>query len=162
VNIRAATSDDFEAIWPIFQAVVAAGDTYGYRPDTSKEEAFRLWMESPRQTYVVEVDGRILGTYYLKTNQEGPGAHVCNCGYMVATAARGQGLATLMCEHSQREAIRLGYRAMQFNLVASSNVGAVALWEKLGFAQVGRLPQAFNHPKRGYVDALVMYKWLTG
>lgn len=162
MNIRAATSDDFEAIWPIFQAVVAAGDTYGYRPDTSKEEAFRLWMESPRQTYVVEVDGRILGTYYLKTNQEGPGAHVCNCGYMVATAARGQGLATLMCEHSQREAIRLGYRAMQFNLVASSNVGAVALWEKLGFAQVGRLPQAFNHPKRGYVDALVMYKWLTG
>ncbi|GAB5500764.1 MAG: N-acetyltransferase [Pseudohongiellaceae bacterium] len=162
MNIRAATSDDFEAIWPIFQAVVAAGDTYGYRPDTSKEEAFRLWMESPRQTYVVEVDGQILGTYYLKTNQEGPGAHVCNCGYMVATAARGQGLATLMCEHSQREAIRLGYRAMQFNLVASSNVGAVALWEKLGFAQVGRLPQAFNHPKRGYVDALVMYKWLTG
>ncbi len=63
VNIRAATSDDFEAIWPIFQAVVAAGDTYGYRPDTSKEEAFRLWMESPRQTYVVEVDGQILGTY---------------------------------------------------------------------------------------------------
>lgn len=161
MNIRVATSGDFDAIWPIFQQVVAAGDTYGYRPDTSKEDAFHLWMKSPRQTYLVEVDGQILGTYYLKTNQEGPGAHVCNCGYMVTAAARGQGLATLMCEHSQREAVRLGYRAMQFNLVASSNVGAVALWEKLGFAQVGRLPLAFNHPKRGFVDALVMYKWLV-
>ena len=160
MKIRAATAVDFDAIWPIFHDVVAAEDTYGFRADTSKDEAFQLWMQSPRQTYVVEDAGDILGTYYLKTNQDGPGRHVCNCGYMVAGTARGKGLATAMCEHSQQEALRLGYLAMQFNFVAASNTGAVALWEKLGFEAVGRLPRAFRHPQRGYVDALVMYKWL--
>src|SRR5690606_26260137 len=102
----------------------------------------------------------ILGTYFIKNNQDGPGDHVCNCGYMVASAARGRGLATAMCEHSQRIARQLGYLAMQFNLVVSTNERAVQLWSRLGFATVGRLPRAFRHPTLGFVDALVMYKWL--
>ncbi|MCG8416211.1 MAG: GNAT family N-acetyltransferase [Pseudomonadales bacterium] len=158
--IREASAADFEAIWPIFHAIASAGETYGYRPDTTKEEAQQLWMQYPRKTYVVEADGEILGTYYLKTNHEGPGSHVCNCGYMVSSAARGKGLATSMCEHSQAEALKLGYKAMQFNFVASSNAGAVRLWNKLGFETVGKLPNAFEHPELGFVDALVMYKWL--
>ena len=117
-------------------------------------------MEAPRLTFMAEDDDTILGTYCIKTNQAGPGDHVCNCGYMVASAARGRGLATAMCEHSQEVAIKLGYKAMQFNFVVSTNEGAVKLWNKLGFATVGRLPKAFNHPSKGYVDALVMYKWL--
>ena len=160
MNIREATRDDFDQIWPIFREVAAAGETYGYPRDVTREDGIRLWMDAPRKTYVFEQDGRILGTYYIKTNQLGPGSHVCNCGYMVSSAARGRGLATAMCEHSQRIASELGYKAMQFNFVASTNEGAVRLWSKLGFVIVGRLPQAFHHPSRGYVDALVMYKWL--
>jgi hypothetical protein len=117
-------------------------------------------MQQPRKTWVIEEAGQLLGTYYLKTNQGGPGQHVCNCGYMVAAEARGRGLATALCEHSQEQALALGYKAMQFNFVAATNTGAVRLWKKLGFAEVGRLPGAFNHPQQGYVDALVMYKWL--
>jgi len=79
---------------------------------------------------------------------------------MVATSARGKGIATELCEHSQNVAVQLGYKAMQFNFVASTNDGAVRLWQKLGFEIVGRLPRAFNHPTKGLVDALVMYKWL--
>ncbi|GJM41276.1 MAG: N-acetyltransferase [Ardenticatenaceae bacterium] len=158
--IREATEQDFEGIWPIFQEVVAAGETYAYRQDTSREEALQIWLHKPRQTFVAEEDGRILGTYYIKTNQDGPGDHVCNCGYMVSSFARGRGLATAMCEHSQKVAVEMGYRAMQFNFVASTNAGAVRLWQKLGFETVGRLPKAFNHPTQGFVDALVMYKWL--
>ena len=159
-NIRKATEDDFKLIWPIFQEVVSAGDTYAYEQETSKEAAFKIWFQTPRQTYVVEENDDILGTYYIKTNQAGPGDHVCNCGYMVSSKARGKGFATLMCKHSQDTAVEMGYRAMQFNFVAASNVGAVRLWHKLGFETVGRLPKAFNHPSEGYVDALVMYKWL--
>ena len=159
--IREARDADFDAIWPIFRAIAAKGDTYAYPVDTDKAEACRLWMEQPRKTFVVEEAGQILGTYYLKTNQPGPGAHVCNCGYMVAESARGKGLATALCAHSQRVAVDLGYQARQFNFVASSNAGAVALWTKLGFETVGRLPRAFAHPERGLVDALVMYKWLV-
>jgi L-amino acid N-acyltransferase YncA len=160
MHIREAVGCDFGAIWPIFQEIVAAGETYAYSQDTSKEEAERLWMKIPRKTYVVEEEGKILGTYYIKTNQAGPGKHVCNCGYMVCSEARGRGVATFMCEHSQQMAVELGYKAMQFNFVTESNVGAVKLWEKLGFEVVGRLPKAFNHPSKSFVDALVMYKWL--
>lgn len=158
--IREATDQDFEQIWTIFRTIVAVGDTYGFAPDTGKAEARRLWMELPRKTFVAETDGRVLGTFYLKSNFGGPGEHVCNCGYMVDSAARGQGLATAMCLHSEQVALELGYKAMQFNFVAASNEGAVRLWESLGFEIVGRLPKAFQHPALGYVDALVMYKWL--
>ena len=161
MQIREALDADFDGIWPIFHAVVFKGDTYAYPVDTDKAAARRLWMEQPRKTFVAEEAGRILATYYLKTNQPGPGAHVCNCGYMVAERARGRGLATALCEHSQRIAVTLGYKAMQFNFVASSNESAVALWIKLGFETVGRLPGAFEHPGLGFVDALVMYKWLS-
>lgn len=160
MNIREATPADFDRVWPIFHEIVASGETYAYPRDTTKEQACALWIEMPRLTFVAEEDGEILGTYYLKTNQAGPGDHVCNCGYMVSSAARGRGLATAMCEHSQAIARKLGYKAMQFNFVASSNEAAVTLWNKLGFATVGRLPKAFSHPSKGYVDALVMYKWL--
>ena len=119
-----------------------------------------IWLEVPLKTYLVEDDSGILGTYYIKTNHAGPGNHVCNCGYMVASAARGKGLATMMCEHSQQIALDLGYKAMQYNFVVASNEGAVRLWHKLGFTTVGVLPKAFNHPSKGLVDALVMYKWL--
>ena len=159
--IREAIAQDFEQIWPIFHAIVSAGDTYGYAPNSSKAQAKNLWMGLPAKTFVAEEDGIILATYYLKSNQAGPGQHVCNCGYMVSPAARGRGLATSMCEHSQQIARQLGYQAMQFNFVAASNVGAVRLWHKLGFETVGRLPKAFNHPVQGLVDALVMYKWLS-
>ena len=160
MEIRQATTADFDAIWPVFHDIVAAGDTYAYDPAISKEEACRQWIDIPRKTFIAEEDGTVLGTYYLKTNHDGPGNHVCNCGYMVAAEARGKGIATLMCEHSQATALALGYAAMQFNFVASTNTGALYLWQKLGFEIVGTLPRAFKHPQRGYVDALVMYKWL--
>ena len=161
MNIREAAKTDWESIWPIFREIVSAGETYAYDPATTQEDAERIWLVSPRKVFVAEENGSILGTYYLKTNQAGPGNHVCNGGYMVSPDARGKGLATRMCEHSQRIAIELGYKAMQFNFVASSNEGAVRLWTKLGFATVGTLPGAFKHPSLGYVDALIMYKWLA-
>ncbi len=160
MKIREATREEFDQIWPIFREIAAAGETYAYARDTTKEQALEIWMDTPRKTYVFEEDGEILGTYYIKTNQSGPGDHVCNCGYMVSSSARGRGLATAMCEHSQHIGRELGYKAMQFNFVASTNEGAVRLWSKLGFATVGRLPKAFHHPSEGYVDAFVMYKWL--
>ena len=160
MKIRETTHNDFEKIWPIFSEIAAAGETYALSRNITKAEAKVIWLDSPRKTFVLEENGEILGSYYIKTNQAGPGSHVCNCGYMVSSAARGRGVATLLCEHSQEIAKQLGYKAMQFNFVASSNEGAVRLWHKLGFSTVGRLPKAFNHPEKGYVDALVMYKWL--
>lgn len=136
------------------------GDTYAYAPDTTRDQAYNLWLAAPAATYVAVLDNDIVGTYYLKANQPAQGAHVCNAGYMVAGHARGRGLGREMCLHSQLEARKLGFKAMQFNLVVSTNTGAIRLWESLGFETVGVLPKAFKHPRKGFVDALVMYKWL--
>jgi L-amino acid N-acyltransferase YncA len=158
--IRRATIDDWPAIWRIFATIVATGDTYSFATDTSEAEAHRLWIEMPAATYVAEIGSGVVGTYYLKPNQPGGGSHVANCGYMVSSQARGQGIAAAMCEHSQVEALHLGFKAMQFNFVVSSNQGAVRLWQRLGYEIVGTVPKAFDHKTLGYVDVYVMYKWL--
>jgi ribosomal protein S18 acetylase RimI-like enzyme len=140
---------------------VAAGDSYAYAPATSEDEARRIWMGSPpARTFVAELDGKVAGTYLLKPNQPGLGSHVANAGYMVDPAFRGRGLASAMCRHSIELARELGFRAMQFNFVVSTNATAVALWERHGFAIVGRLPKAFRHATQGEVDALVMHRFL--
>jgi ribosomal protein S18 acetylase RimI-like enzyme len=161
-TIRPFEKSDWAATWAVLEPVFQAGDTYSFAPNISETEAFKAWVEIPAATFVVEDDsGQILGTYYIKANQPGQGAHVCNCGYVVAEAARGQGIASAMCEHSQGEAVRRGFRSMQFNLVVSTNAGAVRLWKKLGFEIVGTVPEAFRHPTKGFVEAYVMYKKLV-
>jgi ribosomal protein S18 acetylase RimI-like enzyme len=159
VSIRKAKEPDCDNVWTIFHEVVSKGDTYAFSPETARKEAFEIWIEKPTATYVAELDGKVVGTYFIKPNQPGLGAHVCNCGYMVTESARRRGIATAMCLHSQAEAKRLGFLGMQFNFVVSTNVGAVRLWQKLGFNIVGTLPNAFNHKRFGLVDAHVMFKW---
>lgn len=160
MEITQASNDDWPRIWPIFQEVVTAGATYPYPPDTSFEEGKSIWMEAPQRTYIAEQASEVLGTYYLKPNQPGQGSHVCNCGYMVASQARGRGVATAMCRHSQVTARELGYRAMQFNLVVASNDRAVRLWQNLGFEIIGRQPQAFQLKPGHFEDAFIMHKFL--
>jgi L-amino acid N-acyltransferase YncA len=162
INIRSITAADWPAVWEFMEPVIRAGDTYPYATDMTIEGARKMWIEAPMATYIAEdEDGNVIGTYYIKPNQPTLGAHVANCGYMVAERARGMGVATLMCEHSQTEAVRLGYRAMQYNLVVKTNEAGVHLWQKLGFDIVGTLPGAFDHAGLGFVDAYVMYKTLV-
>jgi len=162
IRIRELQENDWPNVWPFMEPIIRAGETYPYAMDMTVDQARRMWLDITESAYVAEdEDGSLLGTYYIKPNQPTLGAHVANCGYMVAAQARGRGVATSMCEHSQEEAVRLGYRAMQFNLVVEPNEASVYLWKKLGFGIVGRLPGAFNHPRLGYVDAFIMYKELV-
>lgn len=148
-------------VWSFLEPVFRAGETYAFDPEISQDEARDVWIGLPMQTYVaVNDDNAILGTYYIKPNQPKLGAHVCNCGYVVAEEGRGKGVASAMCTHSQDTARTAGFKAMQYNLVAASNTNAVRLWQKHGFGIIGTLPRAFNHPRLGLVDAHVMYKWL--
>lgn len=161
-HIRPFRPEDWSSVWSMLRGTFASGDTYAFAPESTEAEIRNAWIEVPLATYVACSDeGSIVGTYTLKPNQPGLGSHVCNCGYVVAVDARGKGIATSMCEHSQLEASRLGFRAMQFNLVVSTNVEAVRLWQKLGFHVAGTLPGAFRHIGLGYVDAYVMYKELA-
>jgi L-amino acid N-acyltransferase YncA len=160
LTVRAAGDVDRDAIWDIFHAVVATGDTYAYPPDTARDQALASWFPPGGWTFVALLDGRVVGTYVMKANQPGQGSHVANCGYMVAPDAGGRGVGEAMCRHSLDEARKLGFLAMQFNFVVSTNTRAVNLWKRCGFTVVGTLPQAFRHPVHGLVDAYVMHRTL--
>jgi ribosomal protein S18 acetylase RimI-like enzyme len=131
-----------------------------FDPAISRDEALSYWFRAGTQTYLAEEGNRAVGTYILRANQPDAGAHVANAAYMVAPATQGRGVGQTMAEHSLGEARRMGFRAMQFNFVVSTNELAVCLWEKLGFKIVGTLPEAFRHPTKGYVDAYVMFRSL--
>jgi L-amino acid N-acyltransferase YncA len=160
MNIREAIDTDRDAIWKIFQATVAPGDVFVYDPNTPREEAEAYWFANGTRTYVVEQDGKVVGSYILRANRPGLGDHVANAGFMVAPEARGLGVGRAMGEHALTEARRLGYRAMQFNFVISTNESAVRLWQQLGFKVVGTLPGVFRHARKGFVDAYVMFRLL--
>jgi L-amino acid N-acyltransferase YncA len=160
LNIRQATDTDRDAIWKIFHEVVSAGDTYVFDPNTSREDALAYWFRADTHTYVVEQDRQVVGTYVLRPNRPGLGAHVSNASFMVAPTARRLGAGRAMGEHCLSEARRLGFRAMQFNFVVSTNESAVHLWQDLGFKIVGTLPGAFRHSGKGYVDVYVMFRSL--
>lgn len=157
---RRATSDDADALWKMLEPVIRAGETYPLPRDMTREETLAYWLSGEKTTFIAKEDGAPLGTYYLKANSTGGGAHVSNCGYITAVAARGRGVASQMCEHSQEQARQHGFLAMQFNFVISTNTGAVALWRHMGFEIIGTLPGAFDHPALGHVDAHIMFKTL--
>jgi ribosomal protein S18 acetylase RimI-like enzyme len=158
--VRGVELGDAGAIWRILEPMIRAGEAYPLPREMSKDEALAYWMGADHEVFVAEEDGEIVGTYFLKANQKGGGAHVANCGYVTAAAAQGRGLARMMCDHSIKHAKARAFRAMQFNFVVATNGNAIRLWQSCGFQIVGRLPGAFLHPKLGYVDALVMYREL--
>lgn len=160
VTIRQASPGDWPEIWPIVQETFAGGDTYPYPADIAEDEARHIWLEKPSTTYIALDDNRVAGTYYLKPNQPGRGSHVCNAGFMVSPLCKNKGVGTALCAHALHRAASLGYRAMQFNLVVSTNQPAIHLWEKMGFEIIGVLPGAFHHQQMGFVDAYVMYQSL--
>jgi ribosomal protein S18 acetylase RimI-like enzyme len=162
ISIRRFEERDWPATWKILETVFRAGETYPCSTAISEEEAYDYWIEQPSVTYIAtDNDIYVEGSYYIKPNQPGLGGHVCNCGYVVGENARGRGIASEMCTHSQHEAVAQGFRAMQYNLVVSTNESAVHLWKKQGFDIIGTLPGAFQHRRLGFVDAHVMYKQLV-
>jgi L-amino acid N-acyltransferase YncA len=160
-TIEAIKPEEWKEAFAIMRPVFARGDTCTYAPDITEADAFAAWIKQAEATFVARDDkGELVGIYYLRPNQPGLGSHVANAGYVVSESARGRGVAALLCEHSQAEAKRRGYRAMQYNIVVSTNEVAVRLWQRLGFEIVGRVPEGFRHKDLGYVDTLVMWKSL--
>ena len=158
MTIRPAKDSDRDAIWEIFREVIAAGETYPIDPNIPREQALAYWFKHNAHVCVAENECGIVGSYTLHQNRTAGGSHVANAGFIVGKGARGQGVGRALGEHCLNEARRLGFRAMQFNFVVSSNESAVKLWQSLGMKIVGTLPGAFRHPTRGYVDVYVMYQ----
>ena len=159
--IRAARDEDWPGIWAVLEPVIREGESYPLATDLTEDQARAYWFAADKSVFVaVDEHDEITGSYGLRANSTGPAAHVANAGYIVHPDTRGQGVAQALCRHSLDEARARGYRAMQYNLVISTNVRAVHLWQHMGFAVIGALPGAFRRPSGDYVDALVMYRSL--
>jgi L-amino acid N-acyltransferase YncA len=160
IHIRNAGPRDYDSIWQIIHKVISNGDTYVFAPDSSRKEMLDYWCGHDKHIYVAEIENNIAGTFIIKDNFPGLGSHVANASYMTLPSASGKGIGRTMGEFSISEAKRLGYRAMQFNIVVSTNERAILLWQKLGFEIKGEIPEAFNHRTEGYVDACIMWRKL--
>ncbi|MEV0803115.1 GNAT family N-acetyltransferase [Kribbella sp. NPDC050281] len=163
VQIRTATDADWPAIWPFFHEIVTARETYAYDPELTEEQARPLWMSPSsaarsRTTVAVDADGTVLGTANMYPNRPGPGSHVASASFMVDAAARGKGVGHLLGQDMIDWAAREGFRSIQFNAVVETNESAVHLWQALGFTIIGTVPEAFDHPKHGYVGLHVMHR----
>ena len=161
MRIREYIDTDWPSVWPIFQEVVAAGDTFAYDPGWSSEQAREVWVVDPPGCTVVACDDSlVLGTAHMGPNRPGPGSHVATASFMVASDARGRGVGRALGEYALSWAREQGYAAMQFNAVVESNQVAVRLWRKLGFHIIGTVPEAFEHPTLGRVGLHVMHRRL--
>lgn len=160
LEIRKTLPGDHDALWNIIRQVIATGDTYAFDPASSREKMLAFWCANDKHTYTALQDGKVVGTFFMKDNQPDLGSHIANAGYMTDPEASGQGVGKAMGEFSLQEARRLGYKAMQFNIVVKSNTRAVQLWQRLGFSIIGEIPEAFQHPVNGLTNAYIMYQKL--
>ncbi len=157
IEIRKALLADADQIWNIIHPVISKGDTYVFDPASSKEKMLAYWYGSDKHTYVAISNNKAVGTFIIKDNQPDLGSHIANASYITLPSTSGQGIGNAMGEFSLTEAKRLGYKAMQFNIVVKSNERAIRLWKKLGFEIIGEIPEAFNHIKEGLTNAYIMY-----
>ncbi len=142
-DLRRATPADHAALFAAYAQIVDAGDGFPHEPPLSLEEFDEYWITHTAAVWIVLAEGVVIGAYYIKPNFVGRAAHIANAGYFVLAPYRGSGVGRRLVEHSLHEARRLGFDAMQFNLVFASNP-ARHMYRKLGFVEVGRLPAAVD------------------
>ncbi|TNF39789.1 MAG: GNAT family N-acetyltransferase [Cytophagales bacterium] len=160
LEIRPAKKCDEDALWAVIEPIIQAGGTYVFSTTSSKEKMMGYWLDEDKNTYIALMEGKAVGTFYIKANQPDLGDHVCNAGFMVAPGQKGRGIGRALGSFALKEAKALGFQAMQFNFVISTNHSAVSLWKSLDFQVIGELPDAYRHPVQGLVSVLIFYRKL--
>jgi GNAT superfamily N-acetyltransferase len=141
VEIRQAATHDHDELYTAFSRIVGAREGFPQQPPLTREDFDDYWIRPASAASVACFGGYLVGASYIKPNYVGRAAHIANAGYFVVAAYRGTGVGRALVEHSLREARRLGFDAMMFNLVFESNP-ARAMYRQLGFEEVGRVPRA--------------------
>ena len=143
VELAPVGEQDRAALFELFAAIVDSGDGFPQSPPLTEEVFQDTWINPTTSVIGAFRDGKLVGAYYLKPNFAARAAHIANAGYIVDSAARGLGVGRKLVEHSIPQARADGYTAVMFNLVFESNP-ARALYEELGWQEIGRIPDAVD------------------
>ena len=160
LQVRSVADEDRQCLLPILREAMSCAHSYPYDPMSNDEELLKIWLAPTHRVYIGLIESRIAGTFYIRPNQPCLGAHICNAGFIVSSNFSGRGVGTTLGKYALKQAKKLGYKAMQFNLVVVSNVVSIRIWKNLGFRVIGTIPEAFNHPQKGLIDAHIMHKKL--
>ena len=159
MNIRAFTKQDISQMIAVWNEVVAAGKAFPQEEPLDEQTGLRFFGE---QSFcgVAEEDGQIAGLYILHPNNVGRCSHIANASYAVRAALRGRHIGERLVTHCLKKCAELGFRILQFNAVVCSNRGAIHLYEKLGFVQLGVIPGGFRNKDGVYEDIVPFYHTL--
>lgn len=145
IIVRKYTEKDLDAMIDIWNEVVREGIAFP-QEDLLSYETGKSFFEN--QTYCAVAqdteNGQIYGLYILHPNNVGRCGHICNASYAVSSKSRGLHIGEKLVIDCLEQGKRHGFGVLQFNAVVESNVHARHLYERLGFIQLGTIPNGFR------------------
>ncbi|MGX7197027.1 N-acetyltransferase family protein [Enterococcus olivae] len=156
IFIREYQENDLEQMRKIWNQVVDEGVAFPQENQLTLPDAEEFFAE---QTFtgVADEEGVIVGLYILHPNNVGRCGHIGNSSYAVDNQQRGKKIGQKLVEASIEQAAKEGFRILQFNAVVATNTGAIHLYQKLGFTQLGPIPEGFRLKDGHYADIYPFY-----
>ena len=158
ITIRKYRTQDKISAMSIWNEVVCEGIAFPQEEELTDQDA-DTFFNSQTYTAVAEDSerGEIVGLYILHPNNVGRCGHICNTSYAVKSYKRGLHIGERLVKDSLKVAAELGFRILQFNAVVATNSHALHLYERLGFKQLGSIPQGFRMKDGHYEDIILHY-----
>lgn len=161
IVIRKYRETDVPEMLEIWNEIVEEGVAFPQEELLSLEQALSFFSEQSYTGVAVE-NGEILGLYIVHPNHIGRCGHIANASYGVKSGQRGKRIGERLVVNSLEVAEDLGFRIMQYNVVAVTNKGAIHLYKKLGFTPLGVIPNGFRQKDGNYVDIMPFYIEIKG
>lgn len=99
----------------------------------------------------------VVGLYILHPNNVGRCGHISNASYAVKRSKRGMHIGEFLVKDCLAKAKEIGFKILQFNAVVATNTSALKLYAKLGFTQLGIIPNGFLMKDGTYEDIIPHY-----
>ena len=158
INIRKYIVEDIPKMISIWNEVVEEGIAFP-QEECLDENAGKEFFASQSYCGVAEnmKTKEVVGLYILHPNNVGRCGHICNASYAVSSNCRGLHIGEKLVLDCMEQAGKSGFKVLQFNAVVKTNTHARHLYERLGFQQLGVIPNGFRLKNGEYEDICPYY-----
>lgn len=161
IEIRAFEQKDVPEMIGIWNSIVKDGIAFPQEEELNIQTGKEFFVSQSFTGVAVEkASEKVLGLYILHPNNVGRCSHICNASYAVNSEKRGQHIGEKLVRHSLTQGKKLGFKILQFNAVVATNIHARHLYERLGFIQLGTIPEGFRMKDGHYEDICPYYHML--